>query len=216
MYRKKFMFFVVFVLLLTGCTKITNNLDDVVNAILVDSKIKTNTVSTGYELYIPTGVNQVIDREYNQKFKIKDRYVYLYVDTISYHYKNTLNYKSNNDYNYYYKEISFNNKTGYIGINKVDDDLYFCEIIYNYSKVEFYSNLDDLPVILANALIMQKSIKYNDNLIKMELESNISDGREFKYELDSPKDSESTFSDYLQEYVPDEQPEVELPDEING
>ncbi len=216
MYRKKFMFFVVFVLLLTGCTKITNNLDDVVNAILVDSKIKTNTVSTGYELYIPTGVNQVIDREYNQKFKIKDRYVYLYVDTISYHYKNTLNYKSNNDYNYYYKELSFNNKTGYIGINKVDDDLYFCEIIYNYSKVEFYSNLDHLPVILANALIMQKSIKYNDNLIKMELESNISDGRELKYELDSPKDSESTFSDYLQEYVPDEQPEVELPDEING
>ena len=213
MYRKKFMFFVVFVLLLTGCTKITNNLDDVVNAILVDSKIKTNTVSTGYELYIPTGVNQVIDREYNQKFKIKDRYVYLYVDTISYHYKNTLNYKSNNDYNYYYKELSFNNKTGYIGINKVDDDLYFCEIIYNYSKVEFYSNLDHLPVILANALIMQKSIKYNDNLISMELESNVSDGRELKYELDSPKDSESTFSDYLQEYVPDDDTEVTLPED---
>ena len=200
MYRKKFMFFVVFVLLLTGCTKITNNLDDVVNAILVDSKIKANTVSTGYELYIPTGVNQVKDREYNQKFKIKDRYVYLYVDTIS----------------YYYKEISLNDKTGYIGINKGDDNLYFCEIIYNYSKIEFYSDLDDLPVILANALIMQKSIKYNDNLIKMELESNISDGRELKYELDSPKDSKSTFSDYLQEYVSDEKPEVELPDETNG
>ena len=73
-----------------------------------------------------------------------------------------------------------------------------------------------MPVILANALIMQKSIKYNDNLIKTELESNISDGRELKYELDSPKDSESTFSDYLQEYVPEEEPEVELPDEING
>ena len=46
----------------------------------------------------------------------------------------------------------------------------------------------------------------------MELESNVSDGRELKYELDSPKDSESTFSDYLQEYVPDEVEEVELPD----
>ena len=216
MYRKKLMFFVVFALLLTGCTKITNNLDDVVNAILVESKLPANTVSTGYELYIPTGVIQAIDRECNQKFKIKDRYVYLYVDTISYYYKNSLNYKSDNDYNYYYKEISLNDRTGYIGINKGDDDLYFCEIIYNYSKVEFYSNLDDLPVILANSLIMQKSIKYNDNLIKMELESNISDGRELKYELDSPKDSESTFSDYLQEYVSDEEPEVELPDDING
>ena len=216
MHRKKFMFFVVFVLLLTGCTKITNNLDSVVNAILVDSKLSVNTVSTGYELYIPTGVNQVKDREYNQKFKIKDRYVYLYVDTISYYYKNILNYKSDSDYNYYYKEISLNDKTGYIGINKEDNDLYFCEIVYNYSKIEFYSNLDDLPTILANALIMQKSIKYNDILIKTELESNISDGRELKYELDSPKDSKSTFSDYLQEYVPEEEPEVELPDETNG
>lgn len=216
MYRKKFMFFVIFVLLLTGCTEITNNLDEVVNAVLVNSKLPANTVSTGYELYIPTGVNQVVDSEYNQKFKIKDRYVYLYVDTISYYYKNTLNYKKDNDYSYYYKEISLDGKTGYIGINKIEEDLYFVEIVYNYSKMEFYSDLDELPIILANALIMQKSIKYNDSLISMELESNVSDGRELKYELDSPKDSESTFSDYLQEYVAEEKPEVELPDEVNG
>ena len=73
--------------------------------------------------------------------------------------------------------------------------------------------MDDLPYILANTLIMQKSIKYNDNLISMELESNVSDGRELKYELDSPKDSESTFSDYLQEYVPDDDTEVTLPED---
>ena len=95
----------------------------------------------------------------------------------------------------------------------MEDDLYYCEIIYNYSKTEFYSNMDDLPYILANTLIMQKSIKYNDNLISMELESNVSDGRELKYELDSPKDSESTFSDYLQEYVPDDDTEVTLPED---
>ncbi len=106
-----------------------------------------------------------------------------------------------------------NGKTGYIGVNKVEDDLYFCETVYNYSKIEFYSNSEDLPYILANTLMMQKSIKYNDNLISMELDSNDSDGRELKYELDSPKDSESTFSDYLQEYVPEEEPEVTLPEE---
>ena len=216
MYRKKFMFFVAFVLLLTGCTKVTNNLDTVVGAVLTNSKLPANTVSTSYELYIPIGVNQVVDSQYNQKFKIRDRYVYLYVDTISYYYKNTLNYKSFDDYSYYYKELSLDGKTGYIGINKVEDDLYFCEIVYNYSKIEFYSDIDDLPVILSNALIMQKSIKYNDSLIGMELESNISDGRELKYELDSPKDSKSTFSDYLQEYVAEDEPEVELPDDVNG
>ena len=213
MHKKNFIFFVIFALLLSGCTKITNNLDEVVKATMTDSKLKANTVSTGYEIYIPTGVKQVKDSEYNQKFKIKNRYVYLYVDTISYFYKNSLNYKSEGDYSYYYKELDLNGKIGYIGINKVKDNLYFCEVVYNYSKMEFYTDADDLSYILVNVLIMQKSIKYNDGLISMELESNISDGRELKYELDSPKDSESTFSDYLQEYVSPEEPEVTLPEE---
>lgn len=213
MHKKSFIFFVIFALLLSGCTKITNNLDEVVNAVMTKDKLTVNTVSTSYEIYIPTGVKQVSDSEYNQKFKIKNRYIYLYVDTVSYYYKNSLNYKNEEAYSYYYKELNLNGKTGYIGINKIEDDLYFCETIYNYSKIEFYSNLDDLPYILANTLMMQKSIKYNDNLISIELDNDVSDGRELKYELDSPKDSESTFSDYLQEYVPDEEPEVTLPED---
>ena len=100
-----------------------------------------------------------------------------------------------------------------IGINKIEEDLFFCEIIYNYSKIEFYSDYDNLPVILANALIIQKSIKYNDTLISLELESNTNDGREVKYELEAPKETESTFSQYLQEYVAKEEVEVVLPDE---
>ena len=210
MYRKKFIFFVIIVLLLSGCTKINENLDEVVDATMTNSKLPANTVSTGYELYIPTGVKQVVDSNYNQKFKIRNRYIYLYVDTVSYYYKNMLNYKNISDYDYYYKELNLNGKTGYIGIKKAEENMYFCEVVFNYSKVEFYSDIEDLPLILANTLIIQKSIKYNDNLIKMELDSNISDGRELKYELDSPKNSESTFSDYLQEYVPEEEPEIEL------
>ena len=213
MYRKKFIFFVIIVLLLSGCTKINKNLDEVVDATMTNSKLPANTVSTGYELYIPTGVKQVVDSNYNQKFKIRNRYIYLYVDTVSYYYKNMLNYKNISDYDYYYKELNLNGKTGYIGIKKTEENMYFCEVVFNYSKVEFYSDIEELPLILANTLIIQKSIKYNDNLIKMELESNISDGRELKYELDSPKNSESTFSDYLQEYVPEEEPEIELPED---
>ncbi len=213
MYRKKFIFFVIIVLLLSGCTKINENLDEVVDATMTNSKLPANTVSTGYELYIPTGVKQVVDSNYNQKFKIRNRYIYLYVDTVSYYYKNMLNYKNISDYDYYYKELNLNGKTGYIGIKKTEENMYFCEVVFNYSKVEFYSDIEELPLILANTLIIQKSIKYNDNLIKMELDSNISDGRELKYELDSPKDSKSTFSDYLQEYVPEEEPEIELPED---
>lgn len=213
MYKKILIIMLAITLILTGCTRITDNLDVTVNEIMKSEVLPVNTVSTGYELYIPVSVKQISDNEYNQKFKIRDRYVYLYVDTISYYYKNSLNYKVKEDYSYYYKELSLNNKVGYIGVNKISDELYFCEIVYNYSKIEFYTNHDDLPFILANSLIIQNSIKFNDELIKVELDSSINDGREIKYELDKPKDSESTFSKYLQEYVAQEDADVELPDD---
>ena len=208
MYRK-LTIVVIALILITGCTRITDNLDDVVNAVMKNDSIAVNTVSTGYELYIPTGVKQQVDSQYNQKLKIRDTYVYLYVDTVSYYYKNSLNYKSENDYSYYYKELELNNKTGYIGIDALDDGLYFCKVVYNYSKTEFYTYKNDLPMVLANVLMIQKSIKYNDNLIDIELANESDSGREIKYELDSPKDSESTFSEYLQIFEDDE-PEEEV------
>ena len=215
MYKKRLVVLIVSILLLTGCTKITDNLDQIVDTIMAKDNNYVNTVSTGYELCLPIGVKQVVDNEYNQQFKIGNRYIYLYVDTVSYYYKNMLNYKSEDSYNYYYRELSLNDKTGYIGIDKKEDDLYFTEIVYNYSKIEFYATRDELPFILANALIIQRSIKYNDNLIDLELGNNVNDGREIKYELDGPKDNQSTFSDVLHEYVPEETSEVELPDDIN-
>ena len=212
MYKNKVILLVIIALILTGCTKVDSNLDNIVNATMTKEINNVNTVSTGYELYIPMGVMQLVDNEYNQKLKIKDTHVYLYVDIVSYYYKNSLNYKNLDSYNYYYKEINLNNKTGYIGIDKLDDGSFFVSIIYNYSKIEFYSSYEDLPIIMSNSLIIIKSIKYNDNLIKMELDEVTSDGREIKYELDKPEDSKSTFSQYLQEYVELEEEEVVLPD----
>lgn len=213
MKEKRIILFIVIALILTGCTKISDNLDDVVDATMNTSSTAVNTVSTGYELYVPIGVKQVADSDYNQKFKIRNQYVYLYVDTVSYYYKNTLNYKSEENYSYYFKQLNFNDKTGYIGINKLENDEYFCEIVYNYSKIEFYVNSEDLKFVLTNSLIIQNSIKFNDNLIAIELESKLDDGREIKYQLDKPSNTESTFSQYLQEYVTEDDSQVELPDE---
>ena len=212
MYKRKVILLVIMALILTGCTKLDNNIDNIISATMTREIKSVNTVSTGYELYIPVGVMQLVDNEYNQKFKIRDTHVYLYVDTVSYYYKNSLNYKSDENYNYYYKDIALNGKTGYVGINKLDDGSFFVEIVYNYSKIEFYSSYEDMPVIISNCLMIVNSIKYNDNLIKMELDTSTGDGREVKYELDKPKDSESTFDQYLQEFFEDEKTEVVLPD----
>ncbi len=220
MNKKVFVFLMVVILLMTGCTRITNNLDVIVNEIMDNKSIKTNIVSTRYQLYMPIGVRQIYDNDYNQKFKIGNRYIYLYVDTVSYYYKNSLNLKDDDSYSYYYKEINNNGKIGYIGINKIEDDLYYGEVVYNYSKGEFYADGEELPYILANVLIIQKSIKFDDSLISLELDDDISEGRETKYQLDSPKDAKSTFDDFLQEYVPEDdddddnqKTEVELPDQ---
>ena len=212
MYKKRIILLVIMALIMTGCTKIDNNIDNIVSATMSEEINRVNTVSTGYELYIPIGVTQLVDNEYNQKLKIRDTHVYLYVDMVSYYYENRLNFKSVEDYNYYYKEIELNDKTGYIGINKLDDGSFFALIVYNYSKVEFYTNEVDLPIITSYSLMILNSIKYNNNLIKISLGNIANDSREVKYELDKPKDSESTFSQYLQEYVEDEETEVVLPD----
>lgn len=215
MHKKKLIFLIVFMLLITGCKKIDNNLDMIVDTIISSNKKMVNTVSTNYEFYLPIGVIQKSDSEYNQKFKIKDRYIYLYVDTTSYFYKNALNYKESENYDYYYKKLEHDGKTGYIGIKK-QGDILFAEIVYNYSKIEFYADTDNLSEILANSLIIIRSIKYNDNLIKMRMNSGSNEQREVKYQLDSPKDTESKFSQFLQEYVPEEKEEIKLPDDNLG
>lgn len=212
MYKKKVILLIIVALMLTGCTKLDNNIDNIVSATMTKEIERVNTVSTGYKLYIPIGVMQLVDNQYNQKLKIRDTHVYLYVDTVSYYYKNNLNFKSDSNFNYYYKELNFNGKTGYIGINKLDDGSFFVLIVYNYSKIEFYASEEDLPIITSSSLMILNSIKYNDNLIKLELDNDTGDNREVKYELDKPKDSESTFSQYLQEVDDVEDTEVDLPD----
>ena len=212
MYKKKVILLVIIALIMTGCTKLDGDIDKIISAKMTKEIENVNTVSTGYELYIPIGVTQLVDDEYNQKLKIRDTHVYLYVDTVSYYYRNRLNYKSSGDYNYYYQEINLNGKSGYVGVNKLDDGSFFVEIVYNYSKIEFYSSEEDMPIIMSNSLMIINSIKYNDNLIKMELGNTASAGREMKYELDKPEDSESRFSQFLQEYVEEEDTEVVLPD----
>ena len=52
---------------------------------------------------------------------------------------------------------------------------------------------------MANSLIIINSITYNDKLIEVKLSDTSNDGREVTYELDKPKDSQSTFSQVLQE-----------------
>ena len=89
--KKKFLLLMV-LLLCIGCTRIDNT-DDykvIIDDIIEENNISTNTASMGYKYYLPIGVKKVYDKDYNQKFKYEDVNIYLYVDAVSYYYHNPL------------------------------------------------------------------------------------------------------------------------------
>lgn len=196
---KKILLPLFIILLLTGCSKIDNSTKeykDVVNSILINNNRNVNTASFGYKYYIPIGVNLVYDSNLNKKFKIKDTKIVLYVDIISYYYKNKLNYEENNKNIYYYSKLN----DGYISIEKNEKD-YYLKIIYNYAKIESYVKEEDLVDVIAYSTIILNSITYNDTLISNFIEKGVSFGSDITYEIEKPEDSKSNFSQYLQEYV---------------
>ena len=92
------------------------------------------------------------------------------------------------------------NGNGYINIEK-HDDKHFVTIVYNYSRVEFYSSEFDLSENITLASIILNSIKYNDVVVEKILDGDFGEYSEFTYELEKPEDASSEFSQILEEYV---------------
>ena len=208
----------IFILLLllivcTGCMRIDNEenrgiiVDDVITA-----DITPNTMAMGYKYYLPLGVTKVYDKDYNQKFKYNDSYIYLYVDAVSYYYGNNLNFNEEDGNSYFYRKITNGKKTGYVKITAKEDNLYYIKIIYNYAKIESYVKEDEINNVLTNSLIILSSIDYNDNLIKKILEEDYNIGAEKEYKINKPEDAKSKFSEYLSEYVEGENKQEDLPE----
>ena len=198
--------------LLLGCKKVevnNENYIELVNNCLSDYKI-ANNVSLGYKYYVPRGVKKIKDFDYNQIFLIEDSKVYLYVDVISYFYDKKLNYV-NKDNLFYFHEIKFNEKTGFIEIDSKENNEYFVSIVYNYAKLEFYSSYENLDKLITMSSIILNSIEYNDTIIEKVLEGDFGDFSEITYEVDKPEDANSNFTQYLEESVQKEEVE-QLPD----
>lgn len=199
--------------LLLGCKKVEVNNDnyiELVNNCLNNYKI-TNNVSLGYKYYVPRGVKKIKDFDYNQIFLIEDTKVYLYVDVISYFYNKKLNSTNKNNI-FYFHEINFNEKQGFIKIETTKDNEYSVSIVYNYAKLEFYSSYSNLNKIITMSSIILNSIEYNDTIIEKILEGELGEFSEFTYEVDKPEDANSNFTQYLEEYVQKEEETEQLPE----
>lgn len=205
---KKKIILLLILTLCVGCTRIDNieDYDIIIDAIMNNNYNNQNTTSLGYTYYLPLGVSKIYDKDYNQKLKTEDTFIYLYVDAVSYYYQNNLNLSevNNNNNNYYYKKINKDGKEGYVVITK-EEDLYFIKVVYNYAKIESYTTKTKIDNVLANSMIILKSINYNDNLIKKILEEEHGLGADKEYKIDKPENAESKFSEYLSEYVQEEE-----------
>ena len=211
---KKVLILLALLLVCVGCTRIDNveDLNVIVDTVLNGEEKKANETSLGYKYYLPVGLRKVTDKDYNQKFKMNNNFIYLYADIVSFHYQNKLNFKEEDQEVYYYREIDNNGKTGYVIIEEQTNGKYYIKIIYNYAKIESYVEKAQINKVLANSMIILDSIDYNEIIIKNIIEEEYSVGTDKEYEIDKPNDAESKFSEYLSEYVEQEESVPELPE----
>lgn len=214
--RKKILL-VLFILMLTGCVRIDLNeekYDELVLNVLNSNNQFTNEVGSGYQFYVPKGVRLIENDNNNQIFISYGTKIYMYVDITSYYYKNTLNY-NNYDDSFYFERFINGDKSGFIQINKINEE-YFVKIVYNYAKIEVYTDKYNLNNIITLSTILLNSVDYNDTIIENLLDDNNNNGTEISYDIDKPESANSEFSQYLEEYITEEEADTsseQLPDE---
>ena len=199
---KKIIILLAFLLLFTGCTVKSINDEDIDS--IIDSAIEEKNndyleTFNGYELKIPQGMKIVGKSDYNLKLLYDGDNYYLYIDIISKYHKKKINYKENSS-SYLSKKIEYNGNSGYIEINKTDDDRYIIKAEYNYAKIETIVSEENLKIAAYNIVKVLSSIDYNDLIIETMIGENALnyDEEEFNF-FDSTRE-EGYFMDYVEEY----------------
>ena len=181
-------------LLLAGCSVVridTSNVDNIINVVLSKNNDLYNQIGKGYKYYVPRGVTYIDTNDYNDVLYSDGNYYYLYIDVVSYYYKVVKEYEENPDA-YYYKKIDINGKQGYLEINKQDNNRYFIEFMYNYSKIEVEADYDDINNIILNTSYILSTVKFNDNIVKVVLDEEFLVSEE-KYDIFTSKKETDDF-----------------------
>lgn len=179
-------------LLTTGCTIVridTKSIDNVVDIILSKENSLYNRIGKGYKYYIPKGVSYIDTNELNDKLYSNGNYYYLYIDAVNYFYKNKMVYEEEDIY--YSKKID-GDKDGYLKIEKIDDK-YHIVFLYNYSKIEAIVKKQDIEEVVLNASYILSTVKFNDNIIGLTLNSDYFTNKEEQYDIFSKKTKNDNF-----------------------
>jgi len=173
----------------------TNSVDNIINVILSKNNHLYNRVGKGYKYYVPRGVNYIDTDELNDKLYSNGNYYYLYIDAVSYYYNIDFEYQMD-EKAYYSRLIDINDKKGYLEINKTENDKYYIEFMYNYSKIETIVDYDDINNAILNASYILSTVKFNNNVIKIMLNEEYFVNKEEKYDIFNSKKQSDTFLKY--------------------
>ena len=169
---KKIIIIIGLLLALTGCTNINDlSYEEIAQNFAIESS-KTNEFRTGYNYYLPRGM-QVSDSTLFNEVIDDGRYnYYLYVDAVSYLNKVEYDYQENSS-SEYSANIVNGDKFGYIEVNLRENNKYLVEIMYNYAKIEVIVDKNDIKLSMISAISILRSIEYNDSIIANLLEDNV-------------------------------------------
>ena len=211
---KKIILLIICLFIFTGCTNLQNdNLDNIVSEIQKSKINIKNEYRTGYKYYLPSNMGVVKSTYVNEILKNQNTKYYMYVDLVSYYNKKKSNYEINSSA-FYSKDISYDNKPGFIEINSKNEK-YLIEIMYNYAKIEVMVDKDMINETIANSLIILSSIKYNDDIIDNLMGENILNYREETFTIFDKVKNDSDFLEVIQEYDKYNEPKIPDYDLIN-
>lgn len=219
MKKKCFLLFIL-LLLSTGCSIAridNNNIQDNLDLLLGQKVNNYNVNFDGYKYYVPTGLIFINKEEYNAI--LEDRYgikYYLYVDAISYYHGVDIIHTVNNSL-FYDKQLEYGKKKGYLRITENDDE-YFVEYVYNYAKVEAYTNKKQLNNTINNISYILRSIKFNDDVLESIIGDNVLSYQEETFSLFDEETSQEDFLEVVSKYDSEysktrDQDELELNDD---
>jgi len=211
MKKKYIIFLVVICFILCGCSNVYDmSLESIIDKSTSRNVKVYNKYRKGYKYNLPMGLRVSKSTDYNEIILDKEYTYYLFVDAVSYYNKVIDTYKVNEE-SYVSLPISFEDKYGYLEINKIDNDKYFIEIMYNYAKIEVIVKEHDVNVVVSNCISVLTSIQFNDNVLKTMLDEETLQFKEYDFNIFETT-STSEESEYLQILKSEEEKDTEIHD----
>ena len=212
---KKVLCLLATVLLLCGCSKINDkNYDELINSVVASNYKMENTYRTGYKYYTPTNMDILNTLDYNETLADDNYKYYFYVDVVSY-YNRVIEKFKEDDKAVYSKSINYEDKYGYIEINKWKNGKYLLEIMYNYAKIEVIVDEENIKSAITNSMVVLSSVKYNNNLLESIIGENVLTAKEIEFNIFETKKNESNFLKVSEEDVYEDNDVPNDPDLVN-